>query len=511
MDASTNLDVGKMTLQVGALTETVTVAAQGLQLQTESVEHSSTIINKQLENLEINGRAPVAFLRTVPGVYSDLDPHIVGISIGNVFTNGGRGIAENVTLDGAANQDMGGNSRFLATLSLEALSEFRVLTNSYDARYGRSSGAQIVYVTKSGAADFHGEGYWFYRDKALNANSWDNEQQTPAAPKGAYHFNYAGYNIGGPVYIPGHFNTQKNKVFFFWSDEYQPQTYTTGLHRLTVPTANERAGNFANPYNDTGGGCPSGDYLNITGSTPTCKPLTVPAGATLYQPGLSIMNIYPMPNVNAAVNCPTAPNYQNNALTGNSACPGYNYVSQLPNVDNRHEQLLRIDSNLTPKWRLFGSYTHLVSDPDTSPYCPTGSGYSLCGNIPLVSGGYIYNHPGHVLATNLTGTLNPTLTVEAQFNYSHRRSTILPASGINGLSYSTFGITSSSNMDSERLTARAVRGSFKPCSSWSSKSIGWTILLPVVIAGSVVPGEVDSGSLRRRKSVSKGPYTPRGR
>jgi hypothetical protein len=446
LDAFTNLNVGKLTLQVGAITETVTVAAQGLQLQTESVEHSATIISKQLENLEVNGRTPLAFLRTVPGVYSDLDPHLVGIGIGNVYTNGSRGIAENVTLDGAANQDMGGNSRMLATLSLEALSEFRVLTNSYDARYGRSSGAQIVYVTKSGTSDFHGEGYWFYRDRALNANSWDNEQQTPAAPKGAYHFNYAGYNVGGPAYIPGKFNTRKDKVFFFWSDEYQPQTYTTGLHRITVPTAQERLGNFANPYNASGGGCAPGQYLNITASSgPACKNLTIPSGATLYQSGLSIMKIYPLPNVNAAVDCPQATNYSSPAalaLTGGGACNGFNYVSQLPNVDNRHEQLLRIDSNLTKKWRLFGSYTHLVKDPDTSPYCPTGSGYSLCGNIPLVSGGYIYNHPGHVLALNVSGTLSPSLTVEGQFNYSHRRSSILPAAGINGLAYSAFGITS---------------------------------------------------------------------
>ena len=448
LDAFTNLNVGKFTLQIGAVTETVTVEAQGLQLQTESGERSGTVIGKELENLEVNGRSPIGLLKTVPGIRSDLNTSVVGIGIGNVYSNGSRGLTENVTLNGAANQDMGGNSRFLATLSLEALSEFRVLTGSYDARYGRSSGAQIIYVTKSGTQYFHGEGYWYYRDASMNANSWDNNRRRITKPP--LHFNYAGYNIGGPAYIPGKFNTHKDKLFFFWSDEYQPQTFSTGAHLLTVPTANERLGNFSNPYNAPGGGCPNGDYLNITASAgPQCKALNVPSGAIPYGPGLAALTIYPLPNVNAAVNCPnttyTSPVAL--ALTGGGAClGGYNYISQLPNVDNRHEQLLRIDSNLSQKWRLFGSYTHLVKDPDTSPYCPSGSGYSLCGNVPLVSGGYIYNHPGHVLTANVTGTLSSATTIEGQFNYSHRRSSILPAAGLNGLSYAAFGITNSAQM-----------------------------------------------------------------
>jgi hypothetical protein len=175
-------------------------------------------------------------------------------------------------------------------------------------------------------------------------------------------------------------------------------------------------------------------------SKPSCS-----LGCNLYAPGLAALSIYPQHNVNAAVNCPGTA-YVNNPLTGNSACPGFNYISQLPNTDNRHEQLLRIDSNLTQKWRLFGSYSHLVRDPDTSPYCPLGSGYSLSGHVPLVSGGYVYNHPGHVFTANLTGTLSPTTTIEGQFNYSHRRSSILPSTGVNGLSYAAFGITDSAKM-----------------------------------------------------------------
>ena len=450
LDAFTRLDVGKLSLQVGAVTEVVSVTAQGLELQTESAERSTTVIGEQLENIEVAGRSPLALLNTVPGVRTDLDPTIAGINVGNVWANGSRGLSYNITFDGAANQDMGGNSRMLATLSLEAVSEFKVLTNSYDALFGRSSGAQIVVQTKSGASTFHGQGYWYYRDKGMNANTWDNNRQLIPAPKPSYHFNYAGYNFGGPVYIPGKFNTNKDKLFFFWSDEYQPQTLPSGRHLLTVPTANERLGDFANPYAVSGGACPPGQYLNITaGSGPACKNLSVPSGATPYQPGLAALSVYPLPNVNAAVNCPGDTNYNTPAalaLTGGHACSGYNFISQLPDVDKRHEQLLRIDSNLTEKWHLRGSYTHLVSDPDTSPFCPRGSGYSLCGNVPLVPGGYVYNHPGHIVTANLTRIISPTTTNEAQFNYAHRRSTILPAGGINDLSYAAFGITDSSKM-----------------------------------------------------------------
>jgi len=447
LDAFTKLDVGTLTLQVGAVTETVSVTAQGLQLQTESGERSTTIIGQQIENFGVPGRTPLALLKAVPGLRTDLDPTIASLLVGNVNSNGSRGLTYNLTLNGAANQDMGGNNRALSTLSQEAISEFKVLTSSYDAQFGRSSGAQIILVTKSGTADFHGEGYWYYRDKSVNANSWDNNRSTPPRPKGNYHFNYAGYNIGGPVYIPGKFNTDKKKVFFFWSDEYQPQIFATGQHRITVPTAQERLGNLANPYNAPGGGCQPGQFLQINlGGGPQCQPLKVPAGTSLYQPGLAILGIYPLPNVNAAVDCPTDTAFQNNPLTGNGACNGYNYISQLAGSNKRHEQLLRIDSNLTQKWRLWGSYAHLVSDPDSSPYCPLGSGYSLCGNIDLIPGGYTYNHPGHIVTGNLTRTFSPTLINESQFNYAHRRTTILPTAGLNALSYSAFGITDPAKM-----------------------------------------------------------------
>jgi len=449
LDVFTNFDVGKLALQVGAVTEVVSVTAERLPLQTESGERSTTIVGEQLENIEVAGRSPLALLNTIPGVRTDLDPTIAGINVGNVWANGSRGLSYNITFNGAANQDMGGNSRMLATLSMEAVSEFKVLTNSYDALFGRSSGAQIVVQTKSGSSTFHGQGYWYYRDKGMNANTWDNNRQPIPAPKPSYHFNYLGYTLGGPIYIPGKFNTNKDKLFFFWNDEYQPQTLPSGRHLLTVPTANERLGNFANPYGVSGGGCLPGQYLNITGGAPQCKTLSVPSSATLYQPGLAALSIFPLPNVDSTVSCPQDTNYNSPTalgLTGGHACSGYNFISQLPDVDKRHEQLLRIDNNLTDKWRLFGSYTHLVSDPDTSPFCPRGSGYSLCGNVPLVPGGYVYNHPGHIVTGNLTRTFSPNTINEAQFNYAHRRSTILPAGGINDLSYAAFGITDSSKM-----------------------------------------------------------------
>jgi len=81
-------------------------------------------------------------------------------------------------------------------------------------------------VTKSGTSDFHGGGYWYYRDKGLNANTWRNNRDGVAKPY--YHYNYGGYLLGGPVYIPGKFNTSKDKLFFFWSDEYQRQVDARG-------------------------------------------------------------------------------------------------------------------------------------------------------------------------------------------------------------------------------------------------------------------------------------------
>jgi hypothetical protein len=415
LTANSNISVGQIVLQVGPVTQTIEVVAQGAQLQTESAEQATSIVGTQIENTQVNGRSYLALLTLVPGMYSDGDFSTANNQTGNIYSNGTRGTTFNLTLNGASNIDTGSNTKMMATVSLDSVQEFRVLTSNFDAQYGKNSGAQIIVVTKSGSANFHGAGYWYYRDRGLNANTWiNNRDSTPSSPlpRANYHFNYEGYNLGGPAYIPGKFNRNKDKLFFFWSEEYQQQLIPESLHKVTVPTALERKGDFSQSLDQSNNPVTIKDYL--AGGAPF--PGNVIPTSRLYAPGVAALNLFPLPNVIGQ--------------------KGYNYQSQVSSTEPRHEQLLRLDYNANSKWKFFGSWTHLAKDVLTSDYCP--SGYSLCPNFPLTP--IQYNHPGYVLTLNATTTISPTLVNETVFGIAHHPVTVLPQDP-NALTRATTGVS----------------------------------------------------------------------
>ena len=174
--------------------------------------------------------------------------------------NGQRETSNNVTIDGVANIDTGDNGGNMAVTNTEAISEFKVLTSSYQAEYGRAVGGQVQMVTKSGTQSFHGSGYWFGRRSGWNANSWTNNRAGAPAPVGngavieppkASRDDF-GFTIGGPIYIPGVFNTDKKKLFFFWSEEFQKRSSPPSQRTARVPTALERAGDFSQSVDNSG-------------------------------------------------------------------------------------------------------------------------------------------------------------------------------------------------------------------------------------------------------------------
>ena len=180
--------------------------------------------------------------------------------LGGISVNGQRETSNNVTIDGVANIDTGNNAGNMATTNTEAIGEFKVLTNSYQAEYGRAVGGQVQMVTKSGTQSFHGSGYWFGRRSDWNANTWTNLRAGAPAPVGngsvieppASKRDDYGYTIGGPIYIPGVFNTDKKKLFFFWSQEFEKRTSPPAQHTARVPTALERAGDFSQSVDNSG-------------------------------------------------------------------------------------------------------------------------------------------------------------------------------------------------------------------------------------------------------------------
>ena len=180
-----------------------------MQLQTVSAERSGVVTGRQMVDIALNGRNLTGLLKTVAGGNADT----------NNF-NGQRTDQMNFTVDGQVVIDSGVNALTVQRINVDAITEFKVSSNSMGAEFGRNSGAQVQVVTKSGGRDFHGAGYWFKRGEFMNANTFVNN--ATGVPRQIYRYMTLGYNVGGPIYIPGKFNRDKEKLFFFASAGVEP-------------------------------------------------------------------------------------------------------------------------------------------------------------------------------------------------------------------------------------------------------------------------------------------------
>ena len=242
LSAAETLAVGVETLEVGATTETITVTAQGATVQTASSERGGVITASQVEAIPVRGRNAWDLLQLLPGVVAATATNESIVRNTRFNINGGRINTLSTVLDGMGLNQIGNFANGLLNVSMDAVDEVRVLMSNYQAEYGRTSGGEVQLITKSGTRDFHGMVSYFKRHEQFNANNFFNNLN--GLPKGRYRFNTWSYNIGGPVYIPKVFNRDRNKLFFFWSQEYWP-VKTTGTGRLTVPSEMERAGDFS--------------------------------------------------------------------------------------------------------------------------------------------------------------------------------------------------------------------------------------------------------------------------
>ncbi|HMF75387.1 MAG TPA: carboxypeptidase regulatory-like domain-containing protein [Bryobacteraceae bacterium] len=386
LDANTKLALGDFVMQVGSVTESVEVAAQAATLQTESVDRSATITNRQMQNIEVNGRNPLDMAKLIPGVVATGNFQVGGAGgLGNVQANGSRGSSNQLTINGIGNVDTGSNGGQNVTISLDSMAEFKILTGTYQAEYGRNAGAQVSMVTKSGTDQFHGSGYFYHRHDQFNANTWINNAKD--VPRNLYRYNDPGFTIGGPVFIPKILPHTRDKLFFFWSEEWQKQLVPNTPRNVLLPTALERQGNFSRSVDQNG--------RPLTIRDPyTQQPLPgniVPANE-LYAPGLALLNLFPQPNVGGQV--------------------GYNYTSQVSGQQPRREDLVRLDYNVTQKLHVFGHYIY-NAQPIVYPY---GS-FVLGINVPITP--INYPNPGYSWATGATYIINPTMTNEFNMGVTH--------------------------------------------------------------------------------------------
>ncbi len=285
------LAVPTLTIEVGALAETVTVQGVAPVIQASSGERSFIVAREAVENLPIANRGFASLASLAPGVASGNNPGRIG--------GGGQ---NNIMMDGISTMDTGNNG-ILLQMNVESIAEVKVLTSSYQAEYGRSSGLQITAVTKSGTNQFRGSVYGVFRDSDWNSNSRTNVLN--GDPKTALKEKDLGYSIGGPIGRPG----GNNKLFFFYSHEYAPRTGGNNVVRYRMPTALERQGDFSQTYDNNGALFP---YIRDPQLSGTCSAADqsacfrdggvlgrIPANR-LYQTGVNLLKLYPLPNIDGA-------------------------------------------------------------------------------------------------------------------------------------------------------------------------------------------------------------------
>ncbi len=401
LNANEKLALGELVMQVGTMTEAIEVSATAVKLQTESAERGTSLVGTQMQNIAVNSRSYWDLVKLVPGVVSTIDLRTAGTGgLSSFAANGNRYNSNNATLNGLSNIDSGSNGSVNATVSLDSVQEYKILTGVYQAEYGRSMGAQVSVVTKSGTSQFHGSGYWFHRHDDLNANTWINNRQPIGQggnPRALFRFNDVGYTIGGPIVIPK-LHT-KDKLFFFWSQEFQRQLRPNTARNVSVPTALERKGDFSQSVDNNGNPFTLKDPANNGSPFPN----NVIPSSRLYAPGLALLNFLPAPNISNS--CAMAP--------GTAGCiKGYDYTSQISDSYPRREDLVRVDYNVTSKARVFGHY--LQNDNTYNSYYGT---WLAGSNLPITP--ITVANPGYAWGVGATYVFGPTMTNEFNMGASH--------------------------------------------------------------------------------------------
>jgi Carboxypeptidase regulatory-like domain len=386
-------------LKVGSQSQTVTVEDSPVAVDTESSSQSGTISGTQLRELELVNRNFQQLVTLQPGVVNLLgdQPGFGGInSVSSISVNGARTTANNWSVDGADINDSGSNSTLLNIPSVDAIQEFTLERSSYDASFGRSGGGQVLVATRSGTSSFHGSAYEFVRTANTDANTYFNNQL--GLPRAPDHYNNFGFTLGGPIFIPHIYNTDKKKTFFFWSEEWRKITGPSS-NNVAAPTSAELAGTFyAANEPSAPAGCITGwtpnPNVQVGGGTGAINPSCYSANAKVY-----LSQIFSKNSANS-----TSINPQTGFTNGNQ-------ITSYSTLDNFRQDLVRVDHYFNDKLHFFAR----GMQDDAPSNLPTG----LWGgaNYPGVVNVAI-NAPGKNVVANLTWTISPKMVNEVEFAYS---------------------------------------------------------------------------------------------
>jgi len=379
------------TLQVGQVNESVTVEAQAVKVESDSSEISDLISGKQVEELAINGRHMAALAILTPGASSDLPDFNLPVSVNgstNISFNGQREEHNVWMIDGGENYDRGCGGCVTMMPAVSAIAEFNTITSNGASDIGIGSGGNINMAIKSGTRDFHGEVYEYFRNDAMDANNFFSNKFGTPVPELRY--NIYGWNLGGPVFIPKLYNTERKKTFFFWNQEWRKFVVGTQITATAVPQA-QRNGNFS--------GLPAITVPNTQDAAQNAKFTSLRLTPGQPFPGNQIPASLIDPNAALffASGAMPLPNGANNQWSGSKGAP-----TDVP------ETLLRFDHYFNDKISIMGHYIHDNTDQQVATSLWSGDTYPTIGTN--------FKNPSWGGVVHLTEIISPTLLNEVGFN-----------------------------------------------------------------------------------------------
>jgi len=408
-----NLDINQVitlntTMQVGATQEVVDVTSEAPLVETTSTQLGTVVNDRAIIQLPLNQRDTYQFLSLQPGVQSQVgaDLYYGGSSTGSVSVNGGRGRSNNFNVNGGDANDMFAN---LPTVqpSPDSVEEFRILTNGFDAEYGRNSGSVVNVVTKSGTNQFHGDLYEFNRNKSLNAKSYLNPSKEP------FVLNQFGATIGGPI--------KKDRTFFFASYDGRRRVHGVSSGSVSLPTAPEAAGDFSDltKFAPFGGSINDQNVADVLNTRSTCAAdiatAQANAGVTQIAPasGVAYSDLFPNNVIPLSCQDPVAVDLLNHYVTPyiSQVNSSGSLVTVLNERDRQDQITFRFDHRINDKQN-FSAYYYVTDENDFNPFNTfQAAGANMPGFGDTIKQRFQQYNLSH------TWTISNSLVNEARFTY----------------------------------------------------------------------------------------------
>jgi Carboxypeptidase regulatory-like domain/TonB-dependent Receptor Plug Domain len=403
------VDLGHVTvvnapLQLGEAAQTVTVEAEAAQVETTSTQLGAVMTDLAVRQLPLTTRDTYQLLQLQPGVQSQVGADLFYGSdqAGVVSVNGGRGRSNNYMVNGGDGNDIFANLPAIQP-SPDAIEEFRVLTNTFDAEYGRNSGSVVNVVTKSGTNKIHGDVFDFFRNTILDSRGFFDPSIAD------YKQNQFGFTLGGPI--------KKDSTFIFGSYEGNRLRQGRPSGNVVIPTTAEQSGNFSEGFTQGQTNFPGftgvltdQNAANVLNARPGCSSAVAAEGGAPIAAGTSYLSIFPNNQIPTSCFDPTALDLYNQFVLPFSN--GSGVTSQVPDKAERGDQFtVRFDHKLNTNQQL-SVYYYFDDVRSTQPF----SFFQAAGaNLPGF--GALFTTRVQQWNISHTWTIGATSVNEFRFNY----------------------------------------------------------------------------------------------